>query len=839
MRRRCRHNGAAFCQKNTFLFLSGWVGALRLFSATVKSITPVNPLSILTVDVNAWIPNTVNANKRPPFAPVVRTFADRIAKMTTTTTTEEQEDNTALIDENTPVWCPEQQIYVGGVVPGASDEDVEALLEENGGSLPVFGYGSLCWNPGTPDTALGHASVTSTLGYAQGYRRTWGQRSTDHRGTPDFPGVVCTLLQNTERQAILQQKSDTKNSNHDDEHPQMTEGMIYVVPPELARQCLAELDFREKGGYAREIIQVIPDPTSSSNNDNVDNDNTVRALLYRGTPDNPAFWSRLVWDLPLAAAIMAVSVGPSGPNTVYLNQLDEFLKQQSQSHDSNSLATAMLQDDDTCSLANMTRYFQQHVNLYFFCACGSNQHGQLGYCRNSPPQSDIQKDGDEDIPQVTEAVLGTPRSSSTPLNENTVDPPQALYAGGGHSGLLTLGGQLYLWGWNEQGQCGTTTTTNAGNVDENAPPIPMTHAITLDPNNNKALKVQKAALGFYHTLLLERDTGFVCAMGDNTWGQITGEDTAGKSSSSSSSISTPTTPSCLKGVSCVDVAAGVFHSAVITQEGELVTFGCNKQGQSLGSNNDGDNPQTIATGTWKPTDGSRLVKVACGRQSTVVVDDQGRIWTFGDNKYGQLGRPLPLIAEQNIPVKDTTSSNGAAKKKRPPTFDPLPQLVEGVLGQEHPATTKSTEVSRYRCIDIDCGWSHTVARVVKEEGSDQKIQVFGWGRSDKGQLGCQEKAVSSPHYLPADEGIAQIFCGSESTYVWNENTQTLYSCGWNEHGNLGLGFDKKVEEDVYKLTTVPDTRRIVGPPTYSKSSVEGGRKLLLAAGGAHLLAMKT
>jgi hypothetical protein len=27
----------------------------------------------------------------------------------------------------------------------------------------------------------------------------------------------------------------------------------------------------------------------------------TKALLYRGTPDNPAFWRRVLFDLPLAA----------------------------------------------------------------------------------------------------------------------------------------------------------------------------------------------------------------------------------------------------------------------------------------------------------------------------------------------------------------------------------------------------------------------------------------------------------------------------------------------------------------------------------------------------------
>ena len=186
------------------------------------------------------------------------------------------------------VWCPDQQIYVGGIVPGATNEDVRAMIANNSGYLRVFGYGSLCWNPGDPaETALGHASVTSQSGYAKNYRRCWAQKSTDHRGTAVFPGIVRTLLQNEEVDAIL--AADPNSSSRSGRC--QTEGMIYVVPPELVKTCLEELDFREKGGYAREIITVVEDSTglSSSNNNKQQELKEVSALLYRGTPDNPAF----------------------------------------------------------------------------------------------------------------------------------------------------------------------------------------------------------------------------------------------------------------------------------------------------------------------------------------------------------------------------------------------------------------------------------------------------------------------------------------------------------------------------------------------------------------------
>ena len=40
--------------------------------------------------------------------------------------------------------------------------------------------------------------------------------------------------------------------------------------------------------------------------------------------------------------------------------------------------------------------------------------------------------------------------------------------------------------------------------------------------------------------------------------------------------------------------------------------------------------------------------------------------------------------------------------------------------------------------------------------------------------------------LPTGEIIAEVWCGSEYTVVSSESGN-LWSCGWNEHGNLGIG----------------------------------------------------
>jgi cation transport regulator ChaC len=141
-------------------------------------------------------------------------------------------------EREAPVWDPVAQIYVGGNIP--ENAEVTQMIEDNKGALRLFGYGSLCWNPGKGP--LADPSVENTLGRARGYRRCWAQRSTDHRGSPSFPGIVCTLLKDEEFRQI--REPDSPQSPQEET---LTEGLIYTVPPHLVDECLEVLDFREKG----------------------------------------------------------------------------------------------------------------------------------------------------------------------------------------------------------------------------------------------------------------------------------------------------------------------------------------------------------------------------------------------------------------------------------------------------------------------------------------------------------------------------------------------------------------------------------------------------------------
>jgi glutathione-specific gamma-glutamylcyclotransferase len=53
--------------------------------------------------------------------------------------------------------------------------------------LWVFGYGSLCWDPGF-DFEQAH------IGYIKGFRRTFSQGNTHHRGTKEKVNLMALII---------------------------------------------------------------------------------------------------------------------------------------------------------------------------------------------------------------------------------------------------------------------------------------------------------------------------------------------------------------------------------------------------------------------------------------------------------------------------------------------------------------------------------------------------------------------------------------------------------------------------------------------------------------------
>ena len=95
----------------------------------------------------------------------------------------------------------------------------------------------------------------------------------------------------------------------------------------------------------------------------------------------------------------------------------------------------------------------------------------------------------------------------------------------------------------------------------------------------------------------------------------------------------PTLQQSLKAQKIAYVSLGDDHSAVITEEGGLFTWGAGMYGQlGHGSNNNEVLPKKVFE-----LMGTKITQVSCGRCHTLVATEFGKIISFGLNGSGQLG----------------------------------------------------------------------------------------------------------------------------------------------------------------------------------------------------------
>ena len=73
----------------------------------------------------------------------------------------------------------------------------------------------------------------------------------------------------------------------------------------------------------------------------------------------------------------------------------------------------------------------------------------------------------------------------------------------------------------------------------------------------------------------------------------------------------------------IQIVGGRSHTAALTKDGKVFTWGSNEYGQ-LGQ---GDNDRYIPTKV-ESLDGIFIVKIACGEEHTVAITDKGETYTW-------------------------------------------------------------------------------------------------------------------------------------------------------------------------------------------------------------------
>ena len=191
-----------------------------------------------------------------------------------------------------------------------------------------------------------------------------------------------------------------------------------------------------------------------------------------------------------------------------------------------------------------------------------------------------------------------------------------------HSAAISSEGSIFTWGMNENGQLGDRTT------DSKYIPIKITNP------NYKYLgdKFKSIYLGLSHTAAIT-EKGQVYSWGDNSNGQLGNGTTIEKTMPSYIG----NLPQTYMDETIQSISLGSLHSAAVTTNGRIFTWGSNANSQlGDGTITQRNNPIEI-TSRFNLSIGEKIESVSLGGYYSSAITSKGRIFTWGSNAYGQLG----------------------------------------------------------------------------------------------------------------------------------------------------------------------------------------------------------
>jgi len=260
--------------------------------------------------------------------------------------------------------------------------------------------------------------------------------------------------------------------------------------------------------------------------------------------------------------------------------------------------------------------------------------------------------------------------------------------------------------------------------------------------------VTAVAPGANHTLALKND-GTVWTWGSNSNGVLGNENISGSSSVPVQVITDGETGAALTDIKAI--AAGDEHSLALKEDGTVWAWGSKRYGQ-LG---DGESswtsskvPVQVITDSETGAALTDIKAIAAGDKHSLALKEDGTVWAWGKNNYGQLGNGS--TEESSIPVQ---------------------VMVDPEIG------TVLTDVKA-----IAAGQGHSFA--LKNDGT-----LWAWGWNGNAQLGNGSTVDSSaPVQVARLTDIKSISAGANHVMAL-KNDDTIWVWGNNYYSQLGIGAD--------------------------------------------------
>ncbi len=402
-------------------------------------------------------------------------------------------------------------------------------------------------------------------------------------------------------------------------------------------------------------------------------------------------------------------------------------------------------------------------------AWGNNDHGQLGdntVAQKNSPIKVVDSDGAGDFTDVV-----------------------AIAAGDRFSLALKSDGTVWAWGLNTSGQLGDGTV-----VDKHLP------VQVLGTGGAGTLSgIQNISAGGSHAIALKSDST-VWTWGLNANGQL-GDNTI-ISKSTPVQVLNEAGDDFLGGVTAI--ASGSNHSLGVMTDGTVRAWGLNDRGQ-LGDNTiiEKHLPVQVLDSSGL-ANLSNIISINGGFKHSLAIDSSGNAWAWGYNGTGQLAdntlvdRYLPSQVMDNLGTGNlanvkfiTGGHDNSYAFQNDGTLWTWGDNVSGQLGNNTttgsrlplqtwgPASGFLSNVSK-----IASGYSHTLA--LKNDGT-----VWAWGWNGNGQLGDNTTTNRlTPIQVLGSGGsgnltdVVAIAAGYSHSFALKSDG-TVWAWGWNGYGQLG------------------------------------------------------
>jgi alpha-tubulin suppressor-like RCC1 family protein len=234
----------------------------------------------------------------------------------------------------------------------------------------------------------------------------------------------------------------------------------------------------------------------------------------------------------------------------------------------------------------------------------------------------------------------------------------------------------------------------------------------------------------------------ISAWGNNFFGQL-GNETYNTNSN------TPVEVSNLDGADLKALAGGQGHSLALKNDGTVWAWGLNQYGQ-LGDDTYTDTSTPVQVND--PTDPtgylSGVTAIAAGSSHSLALKSDGTVWSWGSNTGGQ------------------------------------EQKISGQLGNDtYTDSSTPVQVSDLDEVkDIAAGSSYSLA--LKSDGT-----VWSWGYNEFGQLGDGTNTDSSTPVQVSDLDGVKAISGGGAHSLGLKDDGTVWAWGSNPYGQLGNGTD--------------------------------------------------